>query len=131
MKYMLDTNTVIYAVNKNEKVIERILECDLDDLCISSITLAELEYGVCNSEKQYYNRMVLMMFLSKFSIVDFDALAAKEYGDIKSSLKKQGNIIGPNDLLIAAHARSCDLTLVTNNVREFERVEGLKIENWV
>lgn len=132
MKYMLDTNIIIYAKNNRPaSVLYRLREHHPRDICISSITMAELEFGICNSTKPEYNREVLMEFLSPISIIPFDISAAREYGRIRSDLMKKGTLIGPNDLLIAAHAKALGLTLVTNNVREFERVEGLKIENWV
>ena len=132
MKYMLDTNIVAYIRNNRpETVLDRFRQYKPEDICISSITMAELEYGVCNSSRPEQNRIALMMLLSDISIVPFDANAAIEYGAIRYDLKKNGTPIGANDLLIAAHARSLGLTLITNNTREFERVEGLKLENWV
>ena len=132
MNYMLDTNIIAYAKNNRpEKVLARFQQYKLEDLCISAITLAELEYGVCNSSKPEQNRLALMAFLSGIEIVPFDANAAREYGTIRHYLKIRGELIGANDLLIAAHAKSLGLVLITNNTKEFERVEGLKIENWV
>ena len=131
MRYMLDTNIIIYAKNSRpEDVFNRFKEYDPKDLCISAITMAELEYGVCNSSDPSRNRMALMIFLSNIEIVPFDYAAAKEYGHIRSDLKAKGELIGSNDLLIAAHAKSLDMTLITNNTGEFERVEGLKLLNW-
>ena len=101
-----------------------------EDICISSITLAELEYGVYNSARPSQNQLALMTFLASIPVIPFDADAAREYGIIRADLKKKETLIGANDLLIAAHAKSLDITLVTNNTREFERVEGLKLENW-
>ena len=102
-----------------------------EDYCISSITLAELEVGVYNSARPEQNQLALMTFLARIEVVPFDSEAAREYGIIRADLTRKGNLIGANDLLIAAHAKALDLTLVTNNTREFERVEGLKLENWV
>ena len=101
-----------------------------EDICISAITLAELEYGVYNSLRPEQNQLALIAFLSSIAVVPFDADAAREYGLIRADLKKKETLIGANDLLIAAHARALGVTLVTNNTREFERVEGLKVENW-
>ena len=101
-----------------------------EDICISAITLAELEYGVYNSLRPEQNQLALMTFLSSIAVVPFDADAAREYGLIRADLKKKGTLIGANGLLIAAHARALGVTLVTNNTREFERVEGLMVENW-
>ena len=132
MRYMLDTNIVAYAINKRpESVLQRLMSHQPEELCISSITMAELEYGVCNSSRPGQNRLALMAFLSHFAVLPFDADAARDYGDIRNDLTKKNQIIGANDLLIAAHARSLGLILVTNNTRGFDRVEGLTVENWV
>ena len=129
---MLDTNIIAYAKNNRpEIVLEKFRHHFPDEICISSITMAELEYGVCNSSKPNQNRMALFAFLSGIEIMPFEGNAAREYGTIRADLKAKGNMIGSNDLLIAAHAISLDLTLVTNNTKEFERVPGLKLENWV
>ncbi|MBR5753142.1 MAG: type II toxin-antitoxin system VapC family toxin [Clostridia bacterium] len=131
MKYMLDTNIIAYARNNRpEVVLEKFREHDLFDMCISAITLAELEYGIANSSRPLQNRLGLMAFLTGIEVLDFDAEAAMEYGLIRTQLKRQGAPIGANDLLIAAHAKSRGLTLITNNTKEFERIEGLSIENW-
>ena len=131
MKYMLDTNIIAYAKNNRpESVLKRLMQYRPEDICISSITLAELEYGVFNSAKPRQNQLALMVFLASIIVVPFDSDAAIEYGIIRADLKKRGTPIGANDLLIAAHAKSLDLTLVTNNTREFERVEGLRLEDW-
>lgn len=131
MKYMLDTNIVIYVIkHRPEKVIKKFLSLDPSDICISSITLAEMEYGVFKSTKPEQNQAALTMFLENISILPFDDEAAMDYGEIRTDLEKSGTPIGPNDMLIAAHARAKDLTLVTNNTREFERVKNLDLENW-
>ena len=132
MRFMLDTNIIAYAKNNRpESVLQRLTQYRPEDLCISAITMAELEFGVCNSSRPDQNRMALLLFLSRISVLPFDAEAAREYGMIRADLTKKGTIIGANDLLIAAHARSLGLTLVTNNTREFDRVENLRVENWV
>lgn len=132
MKFMLDTNIIAYAKNhRPESMLKRFMQYGPEDMCISSITMAELEFGVYNSSKPEQNRLALMTFLSGIEVVPFDAAAALAYGSIRADLTKKGNLIGANDMLIAAHAKALDLTLVTNNTREFNRVEGLKIENWV
>ena len=131
MTYMLDTNICIYAIkNKPEQVLRRIKNNLPKGLCISTITLAELMHGVEKSMYPEKNRVALFLFLSILDVLPFDDLAAAEYGDICAFLQKRGNPIGTMDALIAGHARSEDLILVTNNVREFERVPELKIENW-
>ena len=132
MKYMLDTNIVIYAKNRRPPgVIERMLQQKPDDLCISAVTLAELEFGASKSSNPARNRMALTLFLTGMRVAPFDAPAARESGDIRHDLSSRGAVIGGNDMLIAAQARSLGLTLVTNNTREFERIDGLKLENWV
>jgi tRNA(fMet)-specific endonuclease VapC len=129
---MLDTNIIAYAKNNRpESVLQRFMEHRPEDMCISAITMAELEFGICKSSKPAQNRLALMMFLSEIQVVPFDGKAAQEYGLIRAELTARGTPIGANDLLIAAHARSLGLTLITNNGREFERVRGLTVENWV
>ena len=131
IKYMLDTNMIAYAKNRRpEVVLEHLMQHDPSQICISSITMAELEYGVHNSSKPEQNRTALMMFLSEITILPFDSDASFEYGKIRYDLKSKGILIGGNDLLIAAHAKSLGLTLVTHNTREFSRVEVLSIEDW-
>lgn len=131
MRYMLDTNIIIYARNaRPEAVLHRFRQYQPGDLCISSITMAELEYGVCNSKDPIRNRFALLTFLSGIDVIPFDADAARSYGEIRCDLKSKGQLIGANDMLIAAHARSLGYTLITNNTGEFQRVEGLLLENW-
>ena len=132
MRFMLDTSIIACAKNhRPESVLRRFMQYRPEDMCISSITMAELEFGVYNSSKPEQNRLALMTFLSGIEVVPFDAAAALAYGSIRADLTKKDSLIGANDMLIAAHAKALDLTLVTNNTREFNRVEGLKIENWV
>ena len=131
MKYMLDTNIIIYAKNRRpETVFGRLRTMSPQDLCISSITMAELEYGIANSSKPEQNRLALSLLLSGIETAPFDENAAREYGRIRKQLSDCGCLIGANDLLIAAHAKSLNLTLVTNNTGEFERISGLDVENW-
>lgn len=132
MKYMLDTNICIFVIkHKPESVIKRFMEHDPSDICISSITYAELVHGVEKSQAKEKNRIALTLLLSKIQIVPFDSVAAQVYGVVKADLQRQGTPIGPLDTLIASHAKALDLTLVTNNTREFMRVEELKLEDWV
>lgn len=131
MTYMLDTNICIYAMKKKpEKVLQRFREEMDNGLCISSITLAELEYGMKHSSDPAKNEQALLRFLAPLSILPFGAAAASEYGAIRAYLQSKGTPIGPLDMLIAGHARAENLVLVTNNVKEFERVPDLEIENW-
>lgn len=129
--YMLDTNICIYAIkNKPEQVLQRIKRNVQKGLCISVITLAELEHGVQKSLYPEKNEVALIQFLAILEILPFNDLAAVEYGKICAYLQKRGTPIGTMDMLIAAHAKAEKVVLVTNNTREFERVPGLKFENW-
>ena len=131
MKYMLDTNICIYVMkNRPNNVIKKFLSHDPEELCISAITYAELMHGVEKSMAVERNRIALSLFLSPITIIDFDMRAAEEYGKIRSDLEKRGTLIGPMDTLIAGHAKSRDLILVTNNTKEFDRVAGLSVEDW-
>ncbi len=131
MKYMLDTNICIYAIkHKPDTVIKKFLSHNPDELCISAITYAELMYGVEKSMAVERNRVAMFLFLSPITILGFDGQAAEEYGRIKAELEKKGTPIGPIDTLIAGHAKSRGLILVTNNTREFSRVAGLTVEDW-
>ena len=130
--YLLDTNICIYIIKKKPMEVLKILKKkSKKDIFISSITIAELEYGVAKSMYPEKNKISLIEFLSIFNILNFDDKDAVEFGAIKSKLEKSGKIIGPMDLLLSAQAKSKKLILVTNNIREFERIEGLRIENWV
>ena len=132
MKYMLDTNICIYIIKKKpEKVFTRFYKCQPGDICISSITLAELEYGVSKSTNKIKNKVALSGFLAPICILPFSENAAQVFGEIRVELEKQGRIIGGYDMLIAAHALSEGLTLVTNNTSEFSRVDKLHIDNWI
>ena len=132
MRYMLDTNICIYLIKKKPAgVIQRLQSLRISDVSLSSVTLAELEYGVEKSQRPDQNRWALTEFLSPLDILSFDAAAAQRYGAIRSRLEKSGKVIGSMDLLIAAHALSLGAVLVTNNASEFRRVEELTVENWV
>jgi tRNA(fMet)-specific endonuclease VapC len=116
--------------NQQENVLINLKEKRFEGIAISTITLSELSHGVENSSYPEKNTIALMKFLSIIDILPFDANAALEYGKIKTDLNRRGCIIGPLDMLIAAHAKSGGFILVTNNVKEFERVKDLQIENW-
>ena len=132
MRYMLDTNICIYVIkHKPESVFRKLKKIKPEDVCISSITYAELAYGVEKSAQPERNRLALSMMLSSIEIVASDDAAADEYGEIRAGLERKGTPIGSLDMLIAAHARSLGCTLVTNNTKEFCRVEGLEVVNWV
>ena len=131
--FLLDTNICIFIIKKKyEKVLKKLKKYRNKGLFISSITLAELEYGIENANQEYHakNRIALMEFLTIFEIKNFDEKASKEYGRIKKDLKDRNCLIGPFDMLIGAHAKSLKMTLVTNNIKEFERIKELKTEDW-
>lgn len=131
MTYMLDTNICIYAMKKKpEKVLQRLKEELSSGICISSITLAELEYGMKHSSDSVKNEAALLRFLLPMSILPFGPDAASEYGQIRAYLQGRGVPIRSLDMLIAGHAKAENMVLVTNNVRGFERVPGLQLENW-
>ncbi|MGB3849874.1 MAG: type II toxin-antitoxin system VapC family toxin [Tunicatimonas sp.] len=131
MEYILDTNICIYIIKKKPvSVFERFRGLPLGSVGISVITLAELQYGVKKSAQREKNESALNQFLIPLETVAFELEAAAEYGKIRASLEKSGTPIGPLDTLIAAHARSLNLILVTNNEKEFRRVADLKVENW-
>lgn len=132
MRYMLDTNICIYLIKqKPPQVFEKLQEHNPDEICISSVTYAELVHGVEKSRAVERNRLALTILLANIEILDFDMKAAEEYGRIRADLEKKGTPIGPLDMMIAGHAKSLGYTIVTNNVGEFKRVEGLQYENWV
>jgi tRNA(fMet)-specific endonuclease VapC len=130
--YLLDTNICIYIIKKKPIDVLQTLKRKLNkDIYVSSITVAELEYGIAKSQYPERNRVALIEFMSLFHILPFTDKDAVEYGNIRSSLEKEGKPIGAMDFLLAAQAKTNDLILVTNNTKEFERIEGLMIENWV
>jgi len=131
-KVMLDTNICIYLIrNKPLEVKEKFNAYEVGEICISSITVSELYYGVQKSQMVEKNERALSFFLAPLNIVDYDEKASIEYGKIRATLESKGAVIGSLDMLIAAHAASLGVKLITNNVKEFERVEGLELENWV
>jgi len=131
MKYLLDTNVFIdYLSGRFPAAVDRFERSSPDDLCFSSIVIAELRYGADRSAHPKTNHSRLDAILSEIRCLDFDLPAATIYGRVRARLETAGEPIGPNDMLIAAHALSRELILVTGNVREFRRVRGLKLENW-
>lgn len=132
MKYMLDTNICIYVMKSQHIHIESYIKSHLDEgFCISAITLAELEHGVQKSQRIAQNTEALLKFLTLVDVLPFDDAAAVEYGKIQAYLQSRGTPIGTADALIAGHARSLRLKLITNNAREFDRVPNLEVDNWV
>ena len=131
MNLLLDTNICIYLIKKRPpSVLKRFDALDAGTLAISSITVAELEFGVQKSQYPSQNQQALEQFLLPLVILDFDHEAARTYGKLRAWLETRGKTIGALDMLIAAHALSKGLPLATNNVREFSRVPGLKVINW-
>jgi len=129
--YILDTDICIYIINKHPKsVVKKICHLNPDDIKISSISVAELEYGASKSSRRDQNRIALYNFLSPFEILPFDIRDVEIYGIIRAELERQGKVIGPYDIQIAAQALTRDLILVTKNTAEFKRIKKLKLENW-
>ena len=131
VKALLDTNIVIYVIKNRPREVAEVFNTNAGTMCISSVTLAELWYGVEKSTSVKKNREALEDFISRLEVLEFSAKAASHYGEIRAELEKNGNVIGANDLLISAHARSESLVLVTNNEKEFNRVAGLRVDNWL
>ena len=134
MRYMLDTNILVYVLNarpRHEAVIARFDGESPEDLVVSSITLAELRYGIEKSQRRENNRRALDRVLRALNVVAFDAKAAQAYGAVRATLEATGQPVGPLDTLIAAHALALEVTLVTSNLREFSRIRGLRVESWI
>ena len=132
MRYMLDTNICIYLIKRQPReVIDKFQGIAPGEIAISSVTVAEMMYGVAKSQYKDKNKSALESFLAPLEIVDFDFKAAQHYGTVRAYLEKMGTPVGAYDLMIAAHALSLDLVLVTNNEREFQRIPDLIVENWV
>ena len=132
MRYMLDTNICIYLIKRQPReVIDKFQGIAPGDIAISSVTVAEMMYGVAKSQFEDKNKSALESFLAPLEIVDFNFKAAQHYGIVRANLEKMGTPIGAYDLMIAAHALSLGLVLVTNNEREFQRIQDLIVENWV
>jgi tRNA(fMet)-specific endonuclease VapC len=132
MRYILDTNICIYIIkHKPPRVFEKFSNLIPGSVGISIITFSELHYGVRKSMFPEKNQLALNQFLIPLEIFEFNLDAGIEYGKIRASLEKAGTPIGPLDTLIAAHAKSLNLILVTNNEKEFQRVDGLEISNWL
>ena len=131
LRYMLDTDTCSYIMKRsNDAILQRLQKVPVHDICISVITKSELLYGVEMSPRRKQDEAALSAFLQYVEVLDFPDKACLHYAQIRADLKTLGMMIGANDLLIAAHARSLDMTLVTNNTHEFGRVRNLAVENW-
>ena len=129
--FLLDTNICIYTINKNpQKILKKIKSLSPFEIKISSVTVAEMEYGASKSLYREKNRSALKRFLSSFEVINFDTVDAEIYGIIRAGLERKGIIIGSYDLQLAAQALRWDCIFVTNNIRKFIRINGLKLENW-
>ena len=132
MKYLLDTNICIHLINmRPASVLDAIRSKHPDEISISSITIAELNYGAERSRNPHQNRIAILEFLIPFSLLDFDQRAASSYGKIWKELESKGTPIGPMDLLLASQATAHNLIFVTNNEKEFKRIDSLRSENWL
>lgn len=130
-RYMLDTNIVSHMIRVPEgAVVSRVRDVGSDTLCISALVASELRYGAVKRGSERLSALVEST-LERLDIIAYEAAAAVHYAEIRDQLSRSGNLIGPMDMLIAAHARALELVLVTDNTREFSRVEGLTIENWL
>jgi len=129
--WLLDTNICIYLIKKKPKrLLDRLRGIDIDTVAVSSITVAELQYGVAKSAQPEQNALALAAFLAPLDVEPFDDVAATVYGTVRAELERAGTPIGSLDMLIASHALALGRTIVTNNTREFRRITGLKVENW-
>ena len=130
--WLLDTNICIYLIKKRPpSVLDRLRTLNIREVAISSITLAELEFGVAKSANPEVNAQALAAFVAPLGVEPFEDVAAAAYGDVRAQLERAGTPIGSLDMLIAGHALSLDATLVTNNEREVRKVAHLKVQNWV
>lgn len=131
MKYLLDTNVwVDYLTGRYPTVVTRIQQSPPDDLCLSSVVMAELRYGAEKSQRKRANHRLLDTLAREVRCVDFDLDGTSAYGALRTAQERRGRPLGPYDMMIAAHARSLDLVLVTDNEREFNQVKSLQVENW-
>ena len=130
LRYMLDTDICIYVLKYRPPVVRDAFNRHSEHLCTSTVALAELFYGAERSARPDSNRDTIEAFAARLEVVPFDDRAAAHYGRIRADLESEGRPIGPYGLMLAAHARSLGLVLVTNNEREFRRVPGLLVENW-
>ncbi len=131
LKYMLDTNIVIYTMKNRPEEVRHAFKRHDGQMCISTITLGELIYGAERSSQPEKNMEVIEGMAARLEVLPFEGLDAAHFGQLRAELMSLGKPIGPYDMMIAGHARARGLILVTNNTREFERVPGLRIENWV
>lgn len=131
MHYLLDTNILIAMSKERAGLTERLSSIPAKAMLLSTVVMAEIEHGIGKSTRKGHNRLVFDRLLGGLRILPFDDAAARHYGLIRADLERRGELIGPNDLMIAAQARAMSAVLVTDNVREFERVDGVIVENWL
>jgi tRNA(fMet)-specific endonuclease VapC len=129
--YMLDTNICIYVIKSRPAGLRERFNSLADQLCISAVTLAEIIYGAEKSARPVENLAILEQFVARLDVLPFGERAATHYGQLRAELERAGHPVGIHDMMIGGHARSEGLTLVSNNLREFQRMEGLRLENWV
>ena len=130
LKYMLDTNIIIYTIKNRLEQVRKLFRQHSEQICISTITVGELIFGAEHSQQVERNLADIEAMISRLEVLSFDTKAAYHFGQVRAHLYNNGQPIGPYDMMIAGHARSSGLILVTNNVKEFTRVPGLIIENW-
>lgn len=130
IKYMLDTNILIYTIRNRPTKVREAFKRHSEYLAMSTVTLGELIYGAEKSTQSARNLADIEALAARMDVVPFDSEAAMHFGQVRAELANSGKLIGPYDLMIAGHARSRGLILVTNNLREFKRVPGLRVENW-
>ena len=131
LKYMLDTNIVIYTIKKRPDPVRRAFKTHEGRMCISAVTWGELVFGAEHSQQTERNLADVEAMASRLEVIPFDRKGAEHFGQVRAELYRIGKPVGPYDMMIAGHARSLGLVLVTNNTKEFERIKGLRIENWV
>jgi tRNA(fMet)-specific endonuclease VapC len=131
LTYMLDTNICIYVMKNYPLDVQEKFNALAEQLCISSITLGELHYGAEKSARRADNLTAIEHFVARLDVLAFAAKAAVHYGQVRAELERAGTPCGPHDMQIGGHARSEGLIVVTNNTREFSRMPGVRVENWV
>jgi len=131
LKYMLDTNIVIYTIKNRPEQVRKIFKQHENQMCISAVTKGELIYGAERSSRPEQNLIDIEGLIARREVAPFESHASEHFGQLRAELYRIGQPIGPYDMMIAGHARAMGLILVTNNMKAFERVPGLRVENWV
>ena len=130
LKFMIDTDTAIYTLKNRPANVRAMFKKHSGEMCLSTVSLGELIFGAEKSARVEHNLTVIEGFAARLKVEPFDARAAMHFGQLRAELTKSGKLIGPFDMMIAGHARAMGLILVSNNQREFDRVPGLRVENW-